>query len=139
MVNITSCSRTDHSLITMKVMNQNNKYGPGVWKFNDSLLNSNKFCENMEKCLNKTKSINKKRSVNKTEKWEFTKKQCKSFTLKFTKNSKRSRNELLQNLHTLRHKPQMEKIDMQNEVNQEDTLTMINRKIKEIEDDFTKQ
>ena len=140
-VNITSCSRTDHSLVTLEIRNQEVIRGPGSWKFNDSLLNKHDFCIGMLNHIKQVKLINNKRKSTRTKEWEYLKKQCKLYSQKATKNSQRDTISLLNNLHALRQEllneeTEKSKSDTQSE---HDVITMVNGKIKEIETQQTEQ
>ena len=46
--------RTDHSIITMFLQTRGSEKGPGLWKFNESLLNDEKYIEIVINCISKT-------------------------------------------------------------------------------------
>ena len=44
-VDISSAYKTDHYLVSMKIVHKGIDRGPGCWKLNNLLLRENKFCE----------------------------------------------------------------------------------------------
>ena len=46
--------RTDHSIITMMLRNGESQRGPGLWKFNESLLKDDNYIKVVNDCVNRT-------------------------------------------------------------------------------------
>ena len=46
--------RTDHNMISMAVQSIESQRGPGLWKFNESLLKDDEYVEIVNKCISKT-------------------------------------------------------------------------------------
>ena len=89
-IEITSATRTDHSLVTLKVKNRDVKRGPGIWKLNNNLLNDCKFCKGMNDVIVNTKMGYSRSKLNPHSKWDYLKSQCKQYALEYTKNAKRN-------------------------------------------------
>ena len=43
-VNITGCTKTDHSLITLQIKDETHKRGLGIWRLNNKVLKNDKYC-----------------------------------------------------------------------------------------------
>ena len=61
-VEIKGSTRSDHSLITIQIDNQELIKGPGVWRFNNSLLNNENFKKCMGEAIQKAKSYSDRMS-----------------------------------------------------------------------------
>ena len=76
--------KTDHFGMLLTIQIEDYKWGPGVWKFNNSHLNNPKFCEQTEKVLKRM--IQDTSELNGTEAWEVIKveaiKHCRKFSKK---------------------------------------------------------
>ena len=98
-IKILSSFSSDHSPILASFVISNNVSlrGPGLWKFNNSLVTNAKFVEEMNEHIRKTIS-NFKNDPNLCDqmKWELLKYEIRSFSINFSKNiAKQSR--ILQN------------------------------------------
>ena len=82
---IIPCIDSDHSAVFVTVETSEQKRGPGVWKFNNMLLNDNTFCEQMREILTETKVICA--YLDPFEKWECIKWEAVKFTHNYAKNS----------------------------------------------------
>ena len=51
---ITPGYRTDHNMISIEMKIPASSHGPGLWKFNESLLKDDKYIEIVKECINKT-------------------------------------------------------------------------------------
>ena len=86
---------TDHSLITLSIDTSLSKRGPGVWKFNNELLNDTHFTEEMHKVIQGTKRISEHMSD--TDAWELMKFETMLFARSYAK--ERATNEKLDQLN----------------------------------------
>ena len=77
--------KTDHSLITLKIKSpQDEKRGPGIWKFNESLLNDIQFVTELKELI--TKILNDLREMeNKSIKWEMIKMEIRKKCILYSK------------------------------------------------------
>ena len=49
---IKPCPSSDHDFVYLSIQSSgNNSRGPGIWKFNNSLLNDSAFCEYITTCI----------------------------------------------------------------------------------------
>ena len=51
---ITPGYRTDHSVLSMRLQTGGSHRGPGLWKFNESLLNDEEYIEVVNECISRT-------------------------------------------------------------------------------------
>ena len=82
---------TDHSLITVVINTNENKRGPGLWKFNNELLNDQQFQQEIGRVINECK--NSFGYLRGTEFWELLKFELKQFSREWAID--RSKNEKL--------------------------------------------
>lgn len=77
--------KTDHSLITLKIKSpQNEKRGPGIWKFNESLLNDIQFVNELKELI--TIILNDlKEMEDKSMKWEMIKMEIRKKCISYSK------------------------------------------------------
>ena len=132
--NITSNVRTDHSMITIEIIDNELKRGPGVWKFNDSLLKNDKFLGCMTEQINDILKGCERADLNPIDKWEHIKIRCRKFTQKYTKNKSNNNKRLALNLNILRDKL----LEDSTEINNQDLLTQITLKIRDLEMERTR-
>ena len=88
---IHSCILSDHSMISLGVTLSDQKRGPGIWKFNNQLLNDNKFCEHAMEVIQKAKLTGSHLDV--FERWEHIKREFSTFSKEYSK-AKTSRDKL---------------------------------------------
>ena len=96
---ITLGCKTDHSLVTIEIEDNSLKKGPGVWKFNNKLLQDESFCEKIKESINQTMQIP---GLTKTNRWLTIKTNCIDDTKEFTKGCTHEKNTLLCNLYNLK-------------------------------------
>ena len=79
----------------------NKKRGPGVWKFNNTLLSDEKFTEQMRTEI--VNSINNTTHSNMSaiDKWEYLKIRCKANAQLYSRQKAREKTDLINNLHRL--------------------------------------
>ena len=130
--NITSSSKSDHCMITLEIIDNELRRGPGVWKFNDSLLKDVNFVQKMSQEIEDNKSKCQHSKLSDTEKWEYVKSKCRKFSQSFTRDRSKNKKCLLKNLHQLKHVL----LDESTRVNEEEIINQISEKIKMIEDDI---
>lgn len=88
--NISKCSikpsiKTDHSLLSLKLINtENNKRGPGLWKFNASLLCDLDFVGYMKGMI-ELQSTNYGNVTDKSLKWELLKMEMRDAIIAYSK------------------------------------------------------
>ena len=94
--NVTKCDirpaiKTDHKLISLNLkFNGNEKCGPGLWKFNKSLLYDATYVQEIKKIFTEEVEID-----HKGLKWEFIKMKIRTFSIRFAKEkAKRLRDEI---------------------------------------------
>ena len=97
-IQILSSFSADHSPILASFVISNNVSlrGPGLWKFNNSLVTNAKFVEEMNEHIRKISDFNNDPNLCDQMKWELLKYEIRSFSVNFSKNiAKQSR--ILQN------------------------------------------
>ena len=132
-VEYSASSKTDHSLNIMTLENKEFKRGPGVWKFNATLLLDEKYCDLIRTEINETVKACDKERYSKSNRWECIKKNCTKVTQKFSKEKKKRKNQLLDNLYTYRDMVNDCELKTNMEIPEEATK-MIDDKIREIEE-----
>ena len=80
---IKPCIISDHSLISLSVSTSECKRGPGVWKFNNELLEDETFCNELKQLV--LGSIRVYHYLNAFEFWELLKTQIREFSRKYSK------------------------------------------------------
>ena len=101
-VDYCTSNRTDHSLNVMTLENTDFKRGPGIWKFNATLLLDEDYCDLAKKEIRETIDACTRDRLNKIDKWECIKKNCTRITQKYAKKKKKKSNNLLTNLYEYR-------------------------------------
>ena len=92
--NISSCSikpaiKTDHRLISLTfIVGVPDKRGPGLWKFNSSLLHNPEYVTGVKEVLRTHDEIE-----NKSLKWEIIKMKIRQFSISFSKKSAKEKRE----------------------------------------------
>ena len=86
---------TDHQAISLKIAKPN-KRGPGYWKFNNSLLSDQSYCDYMLTILNEYVTTNN--NTPKQIAWEFLKNEIKEKTIIFSKKKNKDRRCLITQL-----------------------------------------
>ena len=87
---------TDHSLIFCSIYNIGNyAYGPGLWKFNNSLLLNEDYTKKVKEHIRKT-LIEMKSAAKLTDQmmWEYLKFKIRTFTITFAKKLAREKREI---------------------------------------------
>ena len=82
------CTLSDHSSITIQINTESQKRGPGMWRFNNTLLNNDAFIEMMSLQLNKIKDIYG--YYDPVELWEILKSEAVSKSKLFSKSKAKS-------------------------------------------------
>ena len=73
--------KSDHSLITLNIESQESSLrGPGLWKFNDSLVNDNDYVDGIKSIIKADYDI-----ISCSLRWEFIKMKIREFSIKFSK------------------------------------------------------
>ena len=78
---------TDHSPVFCS-LTKSTKYGkgPGLWKFNNSLISNNAFVEEMKNFIRNTKLfLEQNDSFSNQSKWEFLKYEIRKISVSFSK------------------------------------------------------
>ena len=104
--NVTACFikpsiKTDHSLISLELKNgQPQQRGPGLWKFNSTLLKDNEYVNNIKQLINQN-NVDENENV----KWDFIKMKIREYSIKFSKDKARKQKtqetELIKKLNSL--------------------------------------
>ena len=82
---------TDHSPVTMSIcINKESERGPGLWKFNKSLLKNSIFVTNLTDLIEQFK-INNIHATDKRLSWELLKYEIRKFSMKFSKKAAKDR------------------------------------------------
>ena len=90
-VDIKPSIKTDHSLITLKLsINNENKRGPGFWKFNDSLLKDIQYVTDMKQLIEDQKR-DLRYMHDKAQKWDIIKYKIREFTIQYSKETAKAR------------------------------------------------
>ncbi|RUA06759.1 MAG: hypothetical protein DSY43_01270 [Gammaproteobacteria bacterium] len=84
---------TDHSAITLKFkIFESEKGGPSFWKFNNSLVENERYCAELKKQIKDLKtSLNNEGIFNPQSRWELIKYQIRKFSMAFSKELARNR------------------------------------------------
>lgn len=80
---------SDHALITLKIGPKPQTWGPGMWKFDNSLLQNTDYSELIHSLIED--SQDEVASMNPNSRWEWTKFKCKEETIRFSKNRQAAR------------------------------------------------
>ena len=78
---------SDHSMVYVDVTIEKNKRGPGVWKFNNSLLSNEEFCNKLKEVIRGTVRVYY--YLNAIELWEMIKQEIRNFGRDFSKTKAR--------------------------------------------------
>ena len=134
---ISSTTRSDHSLIKIDIEDNTFKRGPGIWKLNERLLNQPEFCQGMKDTIIECGAKTNRSHLNNIEKWEFVKKECRLYAQKTAKNTSRGQKTLYENLLKLDHELKHEQLNSKsaNLRQIENTLEQVHIKIKDIENE----
>ena len=90
--------KSDHSLITLDLrIGPNAERGPGIWKFNVSLLKDTKYVEQLNTCIVELKTIYAGLE-DKALKWEIIKCELRRETISYCKSESKKRKELILSL-----------------------------------------
>ena len=81
---ITPSIKTDHKCVELKIAVAKSKRGPGVWKFNCTLLQNQKYVEDMRQLINKVWI--EQSSENPATRFDFLKYKIRQKTKQFSKN-----------------------------------------------------
>ena len=135
-ITISSAYKTDHSLVTLLIEHQGLKKGPGIWKFNNKLLNEKNYCEKIKKLI---AQISAKPNLhrNPAESWDYLKQEIAALTKEYAKNRTRDRKVLLQNLYQLNYELQHSRIRSPTLKQIEETQTAVLAKIDCLETEQT--
>ena len=128
--------RTDHALIELEIIDEINKRGPGIWKFNNVLLTNENFCNQMKEVIAASLETSANSGLDAMETWLYVKSECARFTRGFTRNKTKEQNLLLNNLYRLKSTILNDRFNVPQAQNiTDDTLRETNQKIVDIEND----
>ena len=82
-----SCS--DHKAIVLELKIEHFERGPGIWRFNNSLLNDKHFLESMNLTIDTFLAVNAHKEA--SLKWELLKNEIKSITTQYCNNKNQNR------------------------------------------------
>ena len=74
---------SDHSQVIIELIRRNRKRGPGLWKFNNTLLSDPEYV-NQTRELIKSR-MNENQEMNPSLKWDYIKFQIKTYSMKFSR------------------------------------------------------
>ena len=125
--------RTDHSAITMtiNVISDEERRGPGLWKFNSNLLTNQEYTD---KVIELIQTLTREHStMNAHQKWEFIKYKIRAFSIKFSKGQahmrRKKQKELYNKLTTIE-----QQLDKENDSKEaEQLVSNLNMTRKELE------
>ena len=100
-IDILASIASDHSPVFLSIKRINDlDSGPGYWKFNNSLLQNNIFCDDLRKMITAF-NINNTHITDQQVRWELLKFELREFSIKFSKklaHKKRERGIFLENI-----------------------------------------
>ena len=135
-VGITASTKSDHSLITLTIRDDDLKRDPGIWKLNEQLFKQEKYCIGLEDTVEKCEANTTRAGMNKIEKWEYIKKECRKYSQQYTKNSSKKQKVLYNDLLKLNYELDMEETSAANDIHHKqikNTLLLVQNKITELE------
>ena len=117
--------------MTINVINNEERRGPGLWKFNSNLLTNHEYTQKVTELIQSLKTEHN--TMNAHQKWEFIKYKIREYSIRFAKQQARSRRfkqkELYNKLTTIE-----QQIDQNNDSNEvEHLLNKLNMTRKELE------
>ena len=83
--------RTDHSLITINILENNQNRGRGFWKLNTSLLLDNSYTDKIKKSIRESYVLYKEQQTNPCLIWELVKADIRGESIKFASFKKKER------------------------------------------------
>ena len=92
--------RTDHSIITLDIIENNQKRGPGFWKLNTSLLLDLEYIEKIKKVVKNSYVFYKAQQTNPCLIWELVKADIRGESIKFSSFKKKTRVNKLKEIET---------------------------------------
>ena len=125
--------KSDHSSESDIISNYNEiKPGPGLWKFNNSLISDENFTEKLKNFIEDLKEdLNSENSFDDQVKWEYIKFQIRKFTISYSKirakNTRRIKNDLEKKFK-----------DLENDLKNDDELQKYNEIKSELEKIYEK-
>ena len=103
-IEYTTNIRTDHAMVHMEIKCNENKKGPGIWRFNNKLLYDEKYCEMIKHEITETVKECERESHTAKECWECIKINVTEQTQLYDKKKAGKKKILLNNLRTLHTK-----------------------------------
>ena len=137
-VDISLTTRSDHSLISLDLIDNDQPRGPGIWRGNNRLLNSERYCTYMSNSILQSIANTTRSELGAIGRWEYLKSQCKKKSQEFSKNSSREKSQLLINLNRVCQELQQESVEKQYNSNMAEVIHQVKERIREIEDDRTR-
>ena len=112
---ITTSIQTDHKMVIMEIDSKiTNNRGPGLWKFNNSLLDDHTYCKKVHEVIATAWENDTQTSE---FKWEYLKFNIQTTTIQYSKQKARLRRELEHNI--------TEQMDALYKIKCEDSLTTV--------------
>lgn len=87
---------SDHNIVSISFKNKNNARGPGIWKFNNLMLQDESFIEAMEEFIVKFHGEEIPRDPQ--LKWDFMKFRMREFSIKFAKDKAKEKRKFVSDL-----------------------------------------
>ena len=125
--NIVPSICTDHSMLILEVRISECKRGPGLWKLNVKLLESESFCEEM--CSSMEQILQKFQYLDIFERWELLKFEVVRLCKERGKTCKRKKNEDIFNLYKLKEWLQSDLIQCPGNEDAINTLISVDSKL----------
>lgn len=122
-------AQSDHSIITVKVNRTQEARGPGLWRFNTSLLANDEFIDQISEFLanwTPPKELNDPCVI-----WDWLKFEIKNFVIKFSKNNHSQEKQTIKDLQD-QLQDLTKRLDQGEEV--EDQIASVRLELKQVED-----
>ena len=81
---------SDHQVISLRILHDEEKRGPGIWKLNNSFLIEDEYTRNVYKLIENTKK--NEHNLNPALLWEYLKVKIKEFSCKYGKKREKQKN-----------------------------------------------
>ena len=81
-ITISAMTRTDHSMVSLKINNMKYRRGPGIWKMNTTILKDEIYQENICKII---KEVEHSSGVSKISRWEYCKNRISKYSQEYTR------------------------------------------------------
>ena len=128
---ILPCVNSDHSAIVLECKVDSNKRGPGVWKFNDTLLNHEEFCEKMSEVLKGSARVYS--YMHPFDRWEEMKSEAIEYSKEYARSINKKDKQDKFRLYQLLGKMQQKVVDLGSNVVFNSNIERVQREIDSYE------